>query len=94
MDGITRTNTLSQCRVTDYNKCAQTRENVTCEGVLFTHTRRLQQIATSCKRSDYNNFLRSCESSTLSILMSERAKQVSFFFDAAHFMCSEVIDIL
>ena len=27
---------LSQCRVTDYNKCAQTRENVTCEGVLFT----------------------------------------------------------
>ena len=35
-DGMTRTNTLSQCRVRDCNTCAQTRENVTCEGVLLT----------------------------------------------------------
>ena len=37
MDGMTRTNTLSQCRVRHYHECGQTRENVTCEGVLFTH---------------------------------------------------------
>ena len=30
------TNTLSQCRVRQYHECGQTRENVTCEGVLFT----------------------------------------------------------
>ena len=57
------------------------------------HTpRRLQQIAISCKRSDYN--LENRQNSTLSILMSERPKQVSLFFEAAHFMSSEVIDIL
>ena len=38
MDGMTRTNTLSQCRVRHYHECGQTRENVTCEDVLFTHT--------------------------------------------------------
>ena len=36
MDGMTRTNTLSQCHVRHYHECGQTRENVTCEGVLFT----------------------------------------------------------
>ena len=35
MDGMTRTNTLSQCRVRHYHECRQKRENVTCEGVLF-----------------------------------------------------------
>ena len=38
MDGMTRTNTLSQCRVRHCQTCAQTLENVTCEGVLFTHS--------------------------------------------------------
>ena len=32
MDGMTRTNTLSQCHVRHYHVCGQTRENVTCEG--------------------------------------------------------------
>ena len=36
MDGMTRTNTLNQCRVRHYHECGQTRENVTFEGVLFT----------------------------------------------------------
>ena len=36
----------------------------------------------------------SCQHSTLSNLMSKRQKQVSLFFDAAHSMSSEVIDIL
>ena len=39
-------------------------------------------------------FFQTCRNSTLSILMSERPKQVSLFFEAAHFMSSEVIDIL
>ena len=38
MDGMTRTNTLSQCRLRHYHECGQTRENVTCEGVLFAPT--------------------------------------------------------
>ena len=37
MDEMTRTNTRANVVVTDYIKCAQTRENVTCEGLLFTH---------------------------------------------------------
>ena len=57
-------------------------------------TRRLQQFAISCKRSDYNKSQKSCQHSTLSILMSERPKQVSLFFDATDFTSSEVIDIL
>ena len=36
MDGMTSTDTLSQCRVRHYHECGQTRENVTCDGVLFT----------------------------------------------------------
>ena len=36
MDDMTLTNTLSQCRVRHYHECGQTKENVTCEGVLFT----------------------------------------------------------
>ena len=47
---------LSQCRGRQYHECGQTRGNVTCEGVLFKHPRRLQQIAISCKRTDYNSF--------------------------------------
>ena len=42
MDGMTCTNTLSQCRVRHYQECGQTRENVTCEGdlssTLSSHT--------------------------------------------------------
>ena len=45
---------MSMC---DISKSAvKHRENVTCEGLLFTPHRRLQQIAISCKRSDYNIF--------------------------------------
>ena len=51
-----RTTILSQCRVRHCYACMQMRENVTCEGVLLTPPRRLQQIAISCKRSDYNKF--------------------------------------
>ena len=36
MDGMTRTDTLSQCHVRHRYESVQTRENVTCEGVLFT----------------------------------------------------------
>ena len=41
----------------------QTRENVTCEGVLFTPPVSCKQIAISCKRSCYNKF-KKCMSST------------------------------
>ena len=37
MDGMTRTHTLNHGRVRHYHECGKTRENVTCEGVLFTH---------------------------------------------------------
>ena len=37
MDGMTRTNTLSQCHVRHCYDCGERRENVTCEGVLFTN---------------------------------------------------------
>ena len=56
MDDVMRTNILSQCRVRHCYECMQMRENVTCEGFLFTPPCRLQQIAISCKRSDYNFF--------------------------------------
>ena len=36
MDGMTRNNTFGQCRVRHYHECGQTREKMTCEGVLFT----------------------------------------------------------
>ena len=36
MDDMTRTNTLSQCHWRHCYECRETRENVTCEGVLFT----------------------------------------------------------
>ena len=38
MDEMTRTNTLSQRRVRHHYTCAQNRENVMCQGVLFTLT--------------------------------------------------------
>ena len=101
--------TLSQCHVRHWNVCCETRENVTCEGVLFTlpvgrsrllstwvvvHKQvslfllpSIHQISTLGKTS-------SCQHSTLSNLMSQRLKQVAPFFDAAHSMSSEVIDIL
>ena len=37
MDGMMRTDTLSQCRVSHYHESGETCENVTYEGVLFTH---------------------------------------------------------
>ena len=59
------------------------------------HTpRRLQQIAISCKRSDYNHFFlskKTCQSVTLSSFVRKRLKQVALFFDAAHSTSSEVI---
>ena len=48
MDGMTRTNTLSQCRVRHYHKCGQTRENVTCEDVLFTSFGLIKNIPLNC----------------------------------------------
>ena len=38
MDDVMRTNILSQCHVRHCYECRETRENVTCEGVLFTET--------------------------------------------------------
>ena len=60
--------------------------------VCCSHTRRLQQIAISCKRSDHNKFKKSCQSVTLSSLVRKRLKQVALFFVAAHSTSSEVID--
>ena len=36
MDGMTRTDTLSQCHVRHCYECRETRKNVTCDGVLLT----------------------------------------------------------
>ena len=58
--------------------------------VFCSHPRRLQQIAISCKRSDYN--LKKSQHSTLSSLMSKRFRQVALFFDAAQSASSELID--
>ena len=56
------------------------RKNVTCE-VCCSHTRRLQQIAVSSKRNDYNKkFLQSVTSEQLS---EETAQRSSPFYDAA-----------
>ena len=38
MDCMTRTNSLSQCHVRHCYECRKTRENVTCQGVLFTQS--------------------------------------------------------
>ena len=45
---------LSQCRVTDYYTCAQTREKKRRVKCTVHTTRRLQLIATSCERFCYN----------------------------------------
>ena len=45
MDGMTRTDTLSQCHVRHCHEWGQTRENVTCEGVLFVDWRVLRSPA-------------------------------------------------
>ena len=88
-----RTNILSHCRVRHCYESMQMRENVTCESVLFTHpaggSRLLSAVndPTATRKKTRQN-------ATLSILMSKGPKQVSLFFDAAHSMSSEVIDIL
>ena len=66
---------------------------MTCE-VCCSHLRRLQQLAISCKRSDYNKFKnqKTCQSVTLSSLVRKRLQQVALFFDAAHSTSSEGID--
>ena len=61
------------------------------------HTpRRLQQIAFSCKRSDYINFFfkkkKNRQNVTLSSLVRKRLQQVALFCDAAHFTSSEGTD--
>ena len=38
MDDVFRTTILSQCQMRHWNVCCETRENLTCEGVLFTHS--------------------------------------------------------
>ena len=65
------------------------RENVTCEGVLFTHPvgcSRMLSAVDDLKKT------KSCQNVTLR--MSEHPKQVSLFFEAAHCMSPEVIDNL
>ena len=58
------------------------------------HTsRRLQQIAISCKRSCYNNFLKKIlQSVTSEQLSEETGSKGRPFFDAANFTSSEVLD--
>ena len=57
------------------------------------HTsRRLQQLAISCKRSDRNKFLKKSQSVTLNSSVRKRLQQVALFFDAAHSTSSKVID--
>ena len=50
--------------------------------VLFT-PRRLQQMAISCTRSDYNKLKKYCQSVTLSSLAKKSLQQVVLFYDAA-----------
>ena len=78
--------------MTDCYKCAQTLENVTCEGVLFI------TLAIGCSRllSAANDLTTSqkklVKKNHSEYLMRKRPKQVSLFFDAAHSTSSEVID--
>ena len=72
----------------------QVRENVTCEGVLFTHTVGCSRLLSAVNNLTTTNFKKLVKNSTLSFLMSEHPKQVSLFFEAAHYMSSEVIDNL
>ena len=58
MDGMMRTNTLSQSRVRHYRECGQTRENVTCEGVLFTLSILIYPKPSLRKRHAPTGFLR------------------------------------
>ena len=64
------------------------RENVTCEGVLFT-------LPVGCSRllSDVNDLIKTKSCQNFTLRMSEHPKQVSLFFEAAH-MSSEVMDNL
>ena len=66
---------------------------MTCECVLFTHPVGCSRLLSAVNDLTTTIFLeKSCQNSTLSILMSKRPKQVSLFFDAAHSTSSEVID--
>ena len=56
------------CVSSDVNQ----RENVACE-VCCSHSRRLQQIAVSCKRSDCNKFEKILQSVTSEQLSEEAA---------------------
>ena len=60
------------------------------------HTLRwLQQIAVSCKRSDYNNFFKkkkSGQSVTLRNLVRKRLQQVALLCDGARLTSSEELD--
>ena len=60
--------------------------------VCSDHTsRRWQQIAISCKRSDYK-IQKTCQSFTMSNLVRKRLQHVALFCNAAHSTSSEVID--
>ena len=95
MDDVMRTTILSQCHARHWNVVCETRENVTCEGVLFTPIVGCSRLLSAVNDLTTTIFSEKCchNYSTLSILMSKRPKQVSLFFDAAHFMNSEVTDI-
>ena len=64
---------------------------MTCEGVLFTHPVGCSRLRSAVNDLTSTNSKNLVENYTLCILMSERPKLVSLFFDAAHSMSSEVI---
>ena len=69
------------------------RENVTCEGVLFTFPVGCSRMLSTVNDLTTTIFQKkNCQNFTLR--MSEHPKQVSLFFEAAHCMSSEVIDNL
>ena len=72
----------------------QVRENVTYEGVLFTHPVGCSRLLSAVNDLTTTNLKNLVKNSTLSFLMRKHPKQVSLFFEAAHCMSSEVIDNL
>ena len=73
----------------------KTRENVTCEGVLFTPSvgcSRLLSAENDLTTTFFFLKKKSCQNFSRSSLMRKRLQQVALFFDAAHSTSSEVID--
>ena len=85
---------LSQCHVRHWNVCCETRENVTCEGVLTTHSAGCSRLLSAVKRSDYNNSKNLVKKFHSEFLDEWASKTILLFFEAAHSMSSEVVDNL